>query len=195
MGKGFKTIIMAWLAMLSIVSLAAFCRSFHSDVKLGTDYLGILVGILAALCTVLIGWQIYTVIDFSQRERANTAKITGMTETLENLERKDLYRSYLSHYAIADIYAHICNGKVVDKTEYECVSNRLEALYYASVLEDWETCKLISSMVNRFIKRRGMKFNHAEIEEFKKTLLSTNGQNFSEEFCELLNTIQGFLRT
>lgn len=84
---------------------------------------------------------------------------------------------------------------MVDKTEYECVSNRLEALYYASVLEDWETCKLISSMVNRFIKRRGMKFNHAEIEEFKKTLLSTNGQNFSEEFCELLNTIQGFLRT
>lgn len=34
-----------------------------------------------------------------------------------------------------------------------------------------------------------------EMIEDNKTLLSTNGQNFSEEFCELLNTIQGFLRT
>ncbi len=193
MSSRFKTYIIIWQIALSTISIAALCRTFYRDVQLVLDYSGILVGILSALCTVLIGWHIYTVIDFSQRERANAAKITGITETLENLERKDLYRSYLSHYAIADIYAHICNGNVVDKTEYECVSNRLEALYYASAIGDWETCKLIAHITNRFIQRRKTKFNSGEIEGFIKILLSTNGQNFSKEFCELLNTFQGFL--
>lgn len=190
MSSKFKTGIVIWLIVLSTISIAALCRSFYRDVQLELDYSGILVGILSALCTVLIGWQIYTVIDFSQREKVNSAKIAGIIEALKNSERKDLYRSYLSHHAIADVYAHLCNGMIVEKTEYECVNNRLEALYYASALEDWETCKLIAHLTNRFIEKRKSKFNPTEVEGFIRTLLSTNGQNFSEEFCQLLNTIQ-----
>lgn len=186
----FKSVITVWLIILSIISIAALCRTFYRDVDLGVDYIGIIVGVLAALCTVLIGWQIYSVFDFSNREKANAIKITEINDCLDNAEGKELFRDYLFHYAIADIYAHICNGIVVKKADYECARNRLEALYYASRIGDWELCKLIASMANRFIKQRRTKFNPAEIEEFRKTILSTGGQNFEEEFCELLNTIQ-----
>ncbi|MGL5262365.1 MAG: hypothetical protein ACRC9P_08275, partial [Bacteroides sp.] len=37
-----------------------------STTELGVDYLGIIVGILALLITVLIGWQIYQVINLHQ---------------------------------------------------------------------------------------------------------------------------------
>lgn len=193
MGRVIKIIKFVWLTILTIISLAALCRTFYHDVGVTIDYAGILVGILAALCTVLIGWQIYSVIDFSQREKNNAAKIVEITDFLASSKREEQYRNYLSHYAIADIYAHICNGIVVNKADYECTRHRLEALFYASVLEDWEICKLIATAANRFIEQRKSKFNRMEIEEFKQILLSMEGQNFSEEFCKLLSTLQGIL--
>lgn len=189
MNNRFKTCIVIWLAILSAISIATLCRSFYHEVGLGFDYMGIIVGILAALCTVLIGWQIYNVIDFSQKEKTNAAKIAEINNYLANADRTELYRSYLSHCAIADVYAHLCDGVVVKKVDFECAKNRLNALYYASTLEDWDICKLIASIANRFVEQRGTKFNSFEIEELKEILLSTKGQNFSDEFCKLLSTL------
>ena len=69
MHKGFKIVMTIWLIVISIISILSLIRSFYYDVSLGIDYSGILVGILAALCTVLIGWQIYTIIDFNKRRK------------------------------------------------------------------------------------------------------------------------------
>lgn len=193
MKSGLKITIVTWLIILSVISIAALCRTFYHDVQLELEYSGILVGILAALCTVLIAWQIYTIIDFSQREKMNAARIAEITDYLTEAKREELYRNYLSHYAIADIYAHICNGVLVKRVDYECAKNRLEALYYASVLEEWEICKLITGMTNRFIEQRKSVFKSSEILEFRQMLLSMNSQSFSEEFCKLLDTLQRIL--
>lgn len=193
MDKGFKSAIIIWLIAISVISLSALCRTFYNGIPLKWDMAALLVGILAVLCTVLIGWQIYTVVDYSQREKANASKIAEINDYLNNAKREELYRNYLSHYAIADIYAHLCNGVVVKRLDYECAKNRIEALYYAAILEDWETCKLIASMANRFVDQRKSRFNPTEIEELRRTLLSMNSQNFSEEFCKLLSTFQRIL--
>lgn len=63
MSKGIRIFLIIWLIALSLISIAALCRTFYNDVSLSIDYSGILVGILAALCTVLIGWQIYMLVD------------------------------------------------------------------------------------------------------------------------------------
>lgn len=69
MDKKYKYIAYAWLTVISIISLAALCRSFAADRALDVDYSGILVGILTALCTVLIGWQIYTLINLKEIDK------------------------------------------------------------------------------------------------------------------------------
>ena len=55
-----------WSNCLSITaiicSLVAICVSLPSAPELGIDYIGVIVGILSLLVTMLIGWQIYNAI-------------------------------------------------------------------------------------------------------------------------------------
>lgn len=53
-----------YISILSlIVSGIAIGVSFYRTEKLSMDYMGVIVGILSLLVTVLLGWNIYTVID------------------------------------------------------------------------------------------------------------------------------------
>lgn len=44
------------------VSIIALCISAYRTPELGFDYMGVLVGILALLVTILIGWQVFNAI-------------------------------------------------------------------------------------------------------------------------------------
>lgn len=59
-----------------IISLGASCTALACSLialfhvlprELGLDYLGVIVGILAFLITLLLGWNIYTVVDFKRK--------------------------------------------------------------------------------------------------------------------------------
>ena len=69
MNKVKDIILTIWLIITTIISIAALARSFYQDAALTVDYSGILVGILAALCTVLIGWQIFSLINLRDIEK------------------------------------------------------------------------------------------------------------------------------
>lgn len=92
MGDKFKVSIVIWLIILSIISIAALCRTFYRSIELGIDYFGIIVGILAALCTVLIGWQIYNIIDFRRARQELEARenrlIDEFSKRLEDVQNK-----------------------------------------------------------------------------------------------------------
>lgn len=59
-----RIIIWSVVAVSLIMSIAALCRSLPC--VMGVDYMGVIVGILSLLVTVLIGWNIYTVVDFNR---------------------------------------------------------------------------------------------------------------------------------
>lgn len=48
----------------SILSIIAICRT--CDRTLGFDYIGAIVGVLGAMFTIVVGWQVYTLIDTRQ---------------------------------------------------------------------------------------------------------------------------------
>lgn len=57
------------LSILSIIlSILVICFSLPRT-ELSFDYLGLITGILGVLVTVLIGWNIYAVIDFRQEKQ------------------------------------------------------------------------------------------------------------------------------
>lgn len=57
------------LSILAIIlSILAICFSLPR-IELSFDYLGLITGILGVLVTVLIGWNIYAVIDFRQERQ------------------------------------------------------------------------------------------------------------------------------
>lgn len=75
-----------WSNCLSIAaivcSVVAICVSLPSAPELGIDYIGVIVGILSLLVTMLIGWQIWNVIaiDKKIRDEVNKAKSSFIKE-------------------------------------------------------------------------------------------------------------------
>lgn len=72
-----------WALVLSIVSVVisiiAICISCPHKAELGFDYQGVIVGILALLVTMLIGWNIYSIIDIRKiREELLTTKVNSV---------------------------------------------------------------------------------------------------------------------
>lgn len=76
-----------WLILIinlafSIVNIVAVCINFPRWEKLSFDYLGIIVGILSILVTVLLGWQIF--INISMESKIDK-KLLDVKEKLENV--------------------------------------------------------------------------------------------------------------
>lgn len=80
-------IIIASFAM----STVAMCRSFPRIY--GIDYIGVIVGILSLLVTILIGWNIYTVVDFNRKVNSMGHKVHEATNIL-NAEINHIIRGY-----------------------------------------------------------------------------------------------------
>lgn len=102
------------LAVTLIISVTALCRSFYSDKALQVDYMGILVGILALLCTVLIGWQIIS-----------TINVRNIIEKFEEIERN---RSFENVKIQRQIYENVATLTL------QLASNAPKELLFAQII-------------------------------------------------------------
>lgn len=69
-----------WSNCLSIAaiicSVVAICVSLPSAPELGIDYIGVIVGILSLLVTMLIGWQIWNVIAIDKKVKDEVKQVS-----------------------------------------------------------------------------------------------------------------------
>lgn len=70
-----------------LASVIAICRT-HPRVELGFDYIGLIVGILALLVTMLIGWQIYNALSLEQKISNIKKEYDGLKDRSEALARQ-----------------------------------------------------------------------------------------------------------
>lgn len=72
------------------MSVTAICLSLPTEKPIGIDYMGVLVGILSILVTILVGWQIWSAISIEKKinERVEDAR-NSLTEAIEKT-REDL---------------------------------------------------------------------------------------------------------
>lgn len=66
-----------------MISIITICLALPRT-EMSIDYLGLITGILGVLVTVLIGWNIYMIIDFRQ-ERENLKQYFEEQRNLFNL--------------------------------------------------------------------------------------------------------------
>ena len=59
-----------------ICSVVAICVSLPSAPELGIDYIGVIVGILSLLVTMLIGWQIWNVIAIDKKVKDEVKQVS-----------------------------------------------------------------------------------------------------------------------
>lgn len=70
----------SFLAM--IFSIIAVCRSFYRAPDLEVDYMGVIVGVLAILVTVLVTWNIYSAIDANNKIHVMQNEIYAIRNTI-----------------------------------------------------------------------------------------------------------------
>lgn len=92
-GKWLYTwlIILSVIGLLNIMSFSVLCR----EDSLSFDYLGLLVGILAILVTVLIGWNIYRVLDEDRISKIEISMQEKFREAMVHVH----YNSYIAFKA------------------------------------------------------------------------------------------------
>ena len=68
----------------TIVIIILLCIYFPRHQELDFDYIGIIIGILSVLVTVLVGWNIYTAFDLSKRTKEIEDKVNVIIQNTEN---------------------------------------------------------------------------------------------------------------
>lgn len=188
MSHSFKKSIVIWLIVISAISIISLCRTFYRDVNLGLDYTGVIVGILAVLCTILIGWQIYSFFDYNKREEKNEKNILKLRDILKMHAENNNRGDYLLYDNLSDVYEIIAS---VDGTraKYERILNKIRALYYASNINEFETCEIGIEILKLFISKNDITIKEADKERLIKYACSIPNQKHIKNFTDLINAI------
>lgn len=116
---------------------------------LAVDYLGLLTGILGILVTVLIGWNIYTIIDFKQeKERLHQYfemqkdSVHKVGNDLRTVFMNRLSQSSIHDKNVADIYAQLMGIQRSNPLSFYYLFYTLNAITTASQAENYQACNL-----------------------------------------------------
>lgn len=188
MDKNHIIVIYIWMVVLTIMSIITLVRSFYHNVTLDVDYSGILVGILSALCTVLIGWQIYSLIDFNNRERKNKEEINKLLGIVKGMKENGNRGDYLLYDSLSDVYENILTQDK-DKSKYERIHFKINAINYASRINAYDVCDLGIESIEKFILLQTPCLNNNQKDRLLKSACSIPNQKSIKNFTKLINIL------
>lgn len=188
MDKGFKSPIILWLIVITTISIITLCRTFYYNVPLEWDIAALLVGILAALCTVLIGWQIFNLIDFNKREERNRESIRKLTYILKELNKNGKRGDFILYDNISGICENVISGDI-NGLKFKWLHYKINAINFASRIEEFETCEIGIDMIKLSIVKYSITLEKKDQERLMKFACSIPNQQKIKNFTELVNAI------
>lgn len=144
-----KTKLSLILSSIAIViSIITICLALPRT-EMSIDYLGLITGILGVLVTVLIGWNIYMIIDFKQEKENLKQYFEEQKKSVQSVGH-DLfvtYKNQLSNAAlleksISDVYARMMNLHPLTSLPYDYLIHVLGAIVTASTAENYDVCNI-----------------------------------------------------
>ena len=138
-----------WSNCLSIAaiicSVVAICVSLPSAPELGIDYIGVIVGILSLLVTMLIGWQIWNAMTIEKKISDEVKKVKdSISKEIENMRNNNFnaLQKLLFKATITDINLYASKG------DYNQVIESLKLLLcYANSINEVDFYKNAATVV------------------------------------------------
>lgn len=153
------------------------------------DYQGVLIAILSILVTVLITWQIWSLINFN-KEKAAVEKMSVELENLRN-ESKIIAKKNRAqtNEAVSDLY----NSLLFDKEKlrkdfrfFQYLMSIIDSIRLRSEVNDFEKCsKIIEEFLYDIEEFVDFSLTNDNIEEIKRLYNLINHRNEIERFAEL----------
>lgn len=193
----------------SIIAISVCCPRNVEFSDLGFDYIGVIVGIISLLVAVLIGWNIYTVVDFNKKteiieEKAEVIKVEyqklkndyqELKKSLEYTQSDMTFTSIINYaqkmhngnfiqYAI-DGYMDALNVAIKDGLSSDRRMAAINSLYnifteYKDALK--RKCPVLPDKRNFYYGVLSMIENKDETTRSLETLLLENTEDRDEEF-------------
>lgn len=195
MQKKLIGIIFLWIiSVVSILcSIVAVCRTFCRNTELQFDYMGVIVAIFSLLVTLLVGWNIISVIDLKSYKRKYEnldKKISGELNYIHNKadHNQALVYAMMSQNASA-FFAPNENAII----KYQMLLKGLTAL---KIMSNFPVCeKEISALTDTLIKGLENSTLVPLGENLKTKMLLLCGEIANKEKIPKLDTIIELIKT
>lgn len=188
MSKYGNTITLILSAISIMVSVAALCRTYPHTSDLGMDYQGVIVGMLALLVTILIGWQIYTEINVKEELK----DIKDLRREINKQERDIYIRSTNNLFEFQSaMFMMYDNKKEKSNSDiFQLYLHGISSIYHLCSLGKQNEC---TSIVNILIARKSIlmseKFQKEQIDSLMDILLSAMDISKVENAVLLVNLL------
>lgn len=188
MSKYGNTITLILSAISIMVSVAALCRTYPHTSDLGMDYQGVVVGMLALLVTILIGWQIYTAINVKEELK----DIKDLRREINKQERDIYIRSTNNLFEFQSaMFMMYDNKKEKSNSDiFQLYLHGISSIYHLCSLGKQNEC---TSIVNILIARKSIlmseKFQKEQIDSLMDILLSAMDISKVENAVLLVNLL------
>lgn len=188
MSKYGNTITLILSAISIMVSVAALCRTYPHTSDLGMDYQGVIVGMLALLVTMLIGWQIYTAINVKEELK----DIKDLRREINKQERDIYIRSTNNLFEFQSaMFMMYDNKKEKSNSDiFQLYLHGISSIYHLCSLGKQNEC---TSIVNILIARKSIlmseKFQKEQIDSLMDILLSAMDISKVENAVLLVNLL------
>ena len=183
-----------WSNCLSIAaiicSVVAICVSLPSAPELGIDYIGVIVGILSLLVTMLIGWQIWNVIAIDKKIDGKVKQTSdSLTESI-NVTKKEMIEyiekaNEKSQTEIMTSLLFIQGDNFLFKSQFEnallryldVISDIIEKTYIENYSDAINACILKAREAMRSVNNNELKrvLKEEKKESYLKALLKIEG--------------------
>ena len=157
-----KTICSYILSSLAIVlSVVTICVALPRT-DMSFDYLGLVTGILGVLVTVLVGWNIYMVIDFKQEKEKLQQYFDEQKKEVRSVGndvivtfRNQISQSALLEKSIADVYSQLMGLNKTVPLSFNYLFHLLGAIVSASQAENYDACNIWINEIKRTLTSPG----------------------------------------
>ena len=188
--------VLYWSFILSavavILSIVAICNTYPRQIELGLDYQGWITGVLALLVTALIGLNIFSLVDFKNKEKEIDANTASMAKALITINQAEISNNGVMEQTIASIYYAMLGYKDPLGFEYKYILHSLLALYYLSESDDIKNCNIIvATMLQTISSFESISIDKNRKSDFYVWLHKIKSPEKISRFNDLLECIAG----
>lgn len=179
-----KGIIILFVTSIAL-SFAAICLSYLRCEPITMDWMGVLVGVLSFLVTILLGWQIYTLLDIQKIQREVKRKDEGIYKRSE----KNLAETHMALWAF--YLTNMTEGDIAENSHYGFVQSGVATIVHFSRCGDYAKADSVASRLIQFLPKLKIQEPSGEFFDtcLKSLVSAVESPNKIPKFEELLSAL------
>ena len=177
-----KYILYVSVGLNLCLTIVCLCRTFPSQ-NLNFDYLGVIVGILSFLITLLLAWNIYSMVDFN-RHRLDVVRLSK--EINDGLHRN----MAVTEGSLWMVYHQLLLNNDPLGLEYRLIYHAVCTMFHASHFDDIKTCdSVVKGILECVIKPETVRVTASSKRDLLMLLSSTKEPQRIDGFYSVLELV------